>query len=767
MRGLGWGSIVLGGLILFCPEASSAAAPPPVFFRELMWAGTDRSTADEWFVLSNSTADQINLDGWRITVINSTVEKLLTNLDGQIIAAHGSLLIASHDQHHQFSAGESVLGIDPDLIVSSLSLSNTTLQLKLYDPINPSPVDIAGNGKAPLKGSVGSATKVPSVPWTAMERINPSSDGTLAASWLSATAAIVHHLDQATDPTRLTYAAPDHAGRPDVTTSTLSPIPTGTLATVSVTVKDPDGEDDIESVWLNCQDESVNLVDMGLAGDPIAGDRSYSGRMVAKTTGSVNCEASVTDRSGLNRTKVVNRKSYVRTANVVINEISPSPIEGVEFIELHNLDQFEIDLTGWQLDDRQSGGSQPFVIPDTIPAGGFLVIGASRSKLALNNDGDDVNLINPEGTVIDSTHYGSAQPGRSWARFRSAWQWVSLPTPNLVNQIDLSEQPTTSSTVLTPSVADFANLSSQTVVQLTGQVVATPGTFSAHSWLLADGTGVAEIYLDHGSFAPLSIGTWVSVTGRRSAISRPRLLIDRGETDPPDRPTKKIDARPLAGVLSASVSMTEYVHGDVLISRANNRSLVGTVNGRSITIVWSELYPNQVFDSSLAAGQTVTVTAILTYDSANRPTLTLRSGGDLVAGPLPNIVPVSSVAVGSVAESHETSVADPVILQLIQKIDRSVKSSVLETVVHVQRAQQFAALATAARWLDISIQATAINGQLAILVHRRSFERIDQWRQFDRSAMVGLLLVLGSLQLAISWRRLTLIPDSPLPWLGG
>ncbi len=146
-RGVSW-SLWLGLVIVaaLTVRPAWAAEPPSVFFQELMWAGTDRSTADEWVVLRNRTARSIALDGWRLTSVGSSGESLVAALDGLTIAAHGALLIASHDQHHAFTNGESALALDPDLVASALTLSNSRLQLKLFAPGSATPTDVAGTG---------------------------------------------------------------------------------------------------------------------------------------------------------------------------------------------------------------------------------------------------------------------------------------------------------------------------------------------------------------------------------------------------------------------------------------------------------------------------------------------------------------------------------------------------------------------------------------------------------------------------------------------
>ncbi len=80
------------------------------------------------------------------------------------------------------------------------------------------------------------------------------------------------------------------------------------------------------------------------------------------------------------------------------NEYLAAPASGAsEYVELFNSNPFDVDLSDWQIDDI-AGGSSPYSIPlDTfIPAQGFYL---ALRDLGLNNSGDTVRLIAPDGYV--------------------------------------------------------------------------------------------------------------------------------------------------------------------------------------------------------------------------------------------------------------------------------------------------------------------------------------------------------------------------------
>lgn len=103
-------------------------------------------------------------------------------------------------------------------------------------------------------------------------------------------------------------------------------------------------------------------------------------------------------------------------SRVVINEVLIRPrhdwegIGGVttadEFIELYNPGYLDVYLKGWWLDDGSGGGSSPFDLPGvTIPSKGYAVFFRTQTKIALNDTGDTVRLLAPDGQPIDEISY--------------------------------------------------------------------------------------------------------------------------------------------------------------------------------------------------------------------------------------------------------------------------------------------------------------------------------------------------------------------------
>ncbi len=126
---------------------------------------------------------------------------------------------------------------------------------------------------------------------------------------------------------------------------------------------------------------------------------------------------------------------------VVINEFLPDPdtLYSREWIELYNPQPLDADLSGYYLDDILNGGSSPYRIPNgtIIPGWGFLVFNQSTTGVSLNNAGDTVNLLRPNGTtVVDSHTYSSSSNDVSIGRItdgNATWTTFTIPTPGSTN----------------------------------------------------------------------------------------------------------------------------------------------------------------------------------------------------------------------------------------------------------------------------------------------------------------------------------------------
>ncbi|MBX7123461.1 MAG: lamin tail domain-containing protein [Opitutaceae bacterium] len=135
----------------------------------------------------------------------------------------------------------------------------------------------------------------------------------------------------------------------------------------------------------------------------------------------------------------------------VINEIMYRPgtaypeNEGLEFIEIHNPDSTEVDISGWAI---TTGADYTFPAGTVIPAGGFVVVAGNPDTLksatglatvfgpwktgaSLANKGEEITLSKPGSTAdswvtVDLVTYASEGDWSTRTRDSlGGWSWVS------------------------------------------------------------------------------------------------------------------------------------------------------------------------------------------------------------------------------------------------------------------------------------------------------------------------------------------------------
>lgn len=98
-----------------------------------------------------------------------------------------------------------------------------------------------------------------------------------------------------------------------------------------------------------------------------------------------------------------------------INEVHAYPSDDQpEWVELYNDGDSMVNLLGWSIDDIAEGGSSPQSLTSSISEHGYIAIDLTKSML--NNTGDSVRLIQPDGSVLEIFIYDHAEQFLSWSR---------------------------------------------------------------------------------------------------------------------------------------------------------------------------------------------------------------------------------------------------------------------------------------------------------------------------------------------------------------
>lgn len=223
---------------------------------------------------------------------------------------------------------------------------------------------------------------------------------------------------------------------------------------------------------------------------------------------------------------------------VRLSEVYASPHTGdPEWIELFHHGSQAVSLAGYQLDD-QEGGSKPFLFTQehTMEPGAFLVIESDLSKIALNNTGDTVRFLSPQGEIIDTFQYERSSPATSWSNTQEGWQ-ETTPTPGSHNHASSTSpedaQPVTDSDtpfsiggpapiVATPQTNEYTSIEAiRTLytlpegqrVRITGVVSAPTNVLIGNGLVLQDETAGIQVIGKSADLPSVAQGTELTFIG--------------------------------------------------------------------------------------------------------------------------------------------------------------------------------------------------------------------------------------------------------------
>lgn len=518
---------------IFCSRSLAVEPAEVVFVSEIFWSGSYVSSSDEFVELKNNSEENIDLSGWQITAVDSSgQEYLMITICNGIIPKGGNFLISNSKKDHNYSNGESIINIDPDMVDSSISLSNSHLQIKLYNgqwDDGRYPVDIAGGGQLPLAGD--NTVK------SSMERKEPSFDGQKPENWQNTV------MQKNLDFGSTEFATPESSGKPEIISVSIdheqiyfNQRPQS--VTLTAQIVDPDGLPDIQLVESDLS--AVGgvthqiLNDDGTHGDITGSDNIYGNTFIISGSfpaGKKQIPVTVTDKKGLTDSKIIDLDFFDLSDDIKINEIFPSPsdVADNEFIELYNKGESAVNLYGWQLDDIKNGGSHPFLISDSysIAAKGFLSFFKKDTKISLNNDGDTIRLINPFGQETDIKSYDNySTKDCSFNRDGENWLWSKILTPSAENIISDPKSIDLSSFKLL-SIKEAKEQTEGTQVTVVGYINSLPGSFSNYYFYIQDEEAGIEVYSHDGDFPQLFIGEKIKISGEIShTTSGWRIRID-------------------------------------------------------------------------------------------------------------------------------------------------------------------------------------------------------------------------------------------------
>jgi len=268
------GSLVvalIGLLILTYYAAADAGGPLDVVINEVAWMGTEASSWDEWIELYNTTSSPIDLTGWKIEFINSSLDPIDLSSLGSI----GSY------EYFLLERAEKAVDITADLVYGGSRMINSGEHLQLNDN--------EGNVIDKVDCSTGWFAGEASPTYLTMERINPRWPG-ISSNWSTNDGITRNGKDAADNPINGTPKARNSATKPPIPSFIYSPDTPTTWDMVKFTDQSSDSDGTVVAwVW--------NFGDGGLSNE-----QNPTHRYGLPGTYPVTLE--VTDNDGLNGTTV-------------------------------------------------------------------------------------------------------------------------------------------------------------------------------------------------------------------------------------------------------------------------------------------------------------------------------------------------------------------------------------------------------------------------------------------------------------------------------
>jgi len=393
-----------------------APAGAKIIISELLWSGSDLSSADEWIELANTGSGTVSLSGWTLTRMSNGNETPMLTLPAESSMGSGGYFLIGN-----FGESSSRLSVEPHVTDSAVSLTNTQLFLWLYDD-NGTLMDTVDDGiGVPFAGSNA-------LPKASMEKIDLAGSGQVKSNWQTAFTFV--NVDDGA-PLRGTPGAANGSGPSDDTfppkeaTHFVAEVPQGTQSgTVAITWT-PSISFDLSSQHITWNGTGITLpaTITGITLNGIGTGVTF----VLRSTDLLGNTSSGTSTISV-------FSPHMRITEVLAN---PAGADDAEWIELANLGSQSVNIGGWILDEGNSPGNFTFPSPFILDPFEHRAFPKTMTNLPLGNNGETITL--KRGSVVmDTWTYSETAEEVSYGRLgtdASIFQAFCVPTMHKPNDI--------------------------------------------------------------------------------------------------------------------------------------------------------------------------------------------------------------------------------------------------------------------------------------------------------------------------------------------
>ncbi|MFA6018151.1 MAG: lamin tail domain-containing protein [Patescibacteria group bacterium] len=431
--------LILALSIVSPVSRAKAAESPPVILSEIAWAGSEKSTADEWIELANTGTETIDISGWKLTGVGTSGTSIDIPTESTI-AAQSTYLVANY----KLGDEKTTLNISPNLVTTAVSIPNSAINISLMDTTG-LVIDSCIDPGTPNAGS--SAT------FTSMER------SITDLSWISAEQSINLLNEQLGSPGVIGHAVPEPTVSVDIAQEAesieLTPAETPPSETTSTEPDSTTQSNETQPTTSSLEtteelpvpiDDSTTATVIEIETEPIQESVSPIEDPVA-TTPIETIETPILETTSTS------------LPQLIITGFLSAPITGTnEWIEITNIGTTTIDLATFTITDAVGKAT---VLTGTLEPNATTTIESPLGKL--NNDGDTIHILGIDGAVVNTIEYGTdafAAPKSNVAMRLIGGVWTAIE-PIAIIEESLAEIETTAeaSTELPSSISDDANTS--------------------------------------------------------------------------------------------------------------------------------------------------------------------------------------------------------------------------------------------------------------------------------------------------------------------